>query len=380
MELHGLKKSILITMKRNDYFSVRWQLFPLLLRLFFRKLAPRSTRPVKSVVCLRPGKLGDMIVATPLFSALKKQGGVERLAVLCSTVNEEVIRHNPSIDTIRPVNFHRVSDVLRTIGWLRRQHFDAIIDLTPGFSRTNFIVSRYAGPDIVRAGIEKGYIADRYHIHSSGNETHLADRMLAVGEMLTGRRFSEARSFEIYSALSDREAAAQFIRRCTAGGPIIAVNLSAGNEHRQWPYERFAALIAGLSKPPARLPQARRQMVLVAMGEQRTWAEKIAAGNTACVAVPECSFLTVTELIGSCALLVSPDTALIHAAAARGVPVVGLYTANTGNFVRWGPYHVRSRVVRSSSMDTLNGIEPEQVCRETMGLLEEIGATGSPLH
>ena len=317
-----------------------------------------------------------MIVATPLFSALKKQGGVERLAVLCSAVNEEVIRYNPNIDIIKPVNFHRVSDVLRTTGWLRRQHFDAIIDLTPGFSRTNFIMSRYAGPGIVRAGIEKEYIADRYHIHSGGRETHLADRMLAAGEMLTGRRFSEARAFEIYSALSDREAAAQFIRRCKAGGPIIAINLSAGNEHRQWPYERFAALISGLSKPQVRHQKAhlRLQMALVAMGEQRTWAEKMAAGNTACVAVPENSFLTVTEIIGSCALLVSPDTALIHAAAARGVPVVGLYTANAENFVRWAPYHVRSSVVRSSSMDTLNGIEPEQVCRETIRLLEETGA------
>jgi ADP-heptose:LPS heptosyltransferase len=360
-------------MERNDYFSIRWQLFPLFLRLFFRKPACRSTRPITSVVCLRPGKLGDMIVATPLFSALKKQGGVERLAVLCSAVNEEVIRLNPNIDIIKPVNFHRVSDVLRATGWLRRQHFDAIIDLTPGFSRTNFIMSRYAGPGIMRAGIEKEHLADRYDVHIGGRESHLADRMLAVGEMLTGRKFSEARSFEIFTALSDREAAAQCIRRCTAGGPIIAINLSAGNERRQWPYERFAALITGLSKQKVRHQKAHLQMALIAMGEQRKWAEKMAAGITACVAVPECSFLTVTEIIGSCALLVSPDTACIHAAAARGVPVVGLYTANNENFVRWGPYHVKNRIVRSSNMDTLDGIEPEQVCRETIRLLEETG-------
>ena len=88
-------------MERNHGFSVRWRLFPLLLRLFFPKPAPRSMRPVKSVVCIRPGKLGDMIVATPLFSALKKQGGVERLAVLCSATNGVVIRHNPNIDVIQ---------------------------------------------------------------------------------------------------------------------------------------------------------------------------------------------------------------------------------------------------------------------------------------
>jgi ADP-heptose:LPS heptosyltransferase len=140
---------------------IRWRLVPAAMMFFFPPARTAPFRPPRSVACLRPGKLGDMIVATPLFSALKQQGGVTRLAVLCSPANEPVIRHNPHIDTVRPVNFHAVGDVIKTIGWLRRARFDALVDLTPGFSRTNFIISQFGGRGAVLAGIEKELAAGR---------------------------------------------------------------------------------------------------------------------------------------------------------------------------------------------------------------------------
>jgi len=364
------KKSILRCMSKNTGFIFRWRALPLLFRMFFPRPAdaPVLQKPIRSVACLRPGKLGDMIVATPLFSALKNQGGITRLAVLCSATNEEIIRHHPCIDTIRVVNFHRISDVLKTVCWLRRQRFDAIMDLTPGFSRTNFLMSYYAGHGTLRAGIEKELFADRYHIHVGGRESHLADRMLETGEVLTDTRFKRPSRFEIYTAAGDKEAAAEFVSRHKAGGALIGINLSAGNEHRQWAYERFAALVSLLSSRAADTT-----MALIAIGEEREWADRLAAAHSACVAVPQFPFLTVTELIGACSLLISPDTALIHAAAARKVPVVGLYTAHAENFARWGPYHEGCEVIQSSSTESVNGIAAETVCEKTIQVMKKIG-------
>jgi len=370
------KKSILRYMSKNTGSSFRWRALPLLFRMFFPRPvpavpaeAPVLHKPIRSVACLRPGKLGDMIVATPLFSALKNQGGITLLAVLCSATNEEIIRHHPCIDTIRVVNFHRISDVLKTVCWLRRQRFDAVMDLTPGFSRTNFLMSYYAGHGTLRAGIEKELFADRYHIHVGGRESHLADRMLETGEALTGTRFKRPPRFEIYTAAGDRRAAAEFVSRHKAGGALIGINLSAGNEHRQWAYERFAALVSLLSSRAAATT-----MALIAIGRQREWADRLAAAHSACVAVPQFPFLTVTELIGACSLLISPDTALIHAAAARKVPVVGLYTAHAENFARWGPYHRQGcEVIQSSSTKTINDIAPEAVFEKTVQVRKNTG-------
>jgi heptosyltransferase III len=347
--------------------SFRWRILPVAMRLLFPRPTRSSGTRIRSVACIRPGKLGDMIVATPLFSALKTAGGVERLAVLCSEQNEIVVRNNPFIDELRVMNFHRVGSVLSAVGWLRRQRFDAIIDLTPGFSRTNFFVMQFAGARTLRVGIEKEYIADRYHIHIGGGRGHLADRILDAGEALTGATIARPRRFEIHATPSDKETAAQFAEKYR--GRLLAVNLSAGNAARQWSFDRFEELTAQLIK---RIPDAK--IALIAVGEQRQWAERLAAGNSSCVAVPAFQFLTVTELIGRCALLVSADTALVHVASSQGVPVVGLYTDNRENLVRWGPYGVPYLIVPGSSADSLSGIEPQAVCDAAAQLLENAAA------
>ena len=349
---------------------LRWRLVPALARLFFPAPAALTRKPVRSVACLRPGKLGDMIVATPLFSALKKQCNVSRLAVLCSPANEPVIRYNPHIDSIRPLNFHSFGEVLKTITWLRKERFDALIDLTPGFSRTNFIISRYSGSGTLLAGIEKERAADRYHIHVGGRDTHLADRILDAGEALTGVRIARPRTFEIYTDTDDREAAAEFVREHKGRGPLVGINLSAGRSERQWAYGHFASLVDRLiSAGPEGLTCA-----LIAVDKQREWTGRLAEAHSACAAVPEFPFLTITELIGACSVLVSCDTALVHAAAARKVPVVGLYTAHAENFRRWGPYGVRSEVIQSSSDISVNSIEPETVLERTMRLIKNPSA------
>ena len=344
--------------------GVRWRLYPAIVKLLFGKPHQLPVGSVKSVACLRPGKLGDMIVATPLFSALKKSGGIERLSVVCSRINEIVIRHNPHIDDVRVVNFHSIRDVLAAVAWLRRQRFDAVIDLTPGFSRTNFLMSYCAGPHTQRVGIEKEQIAGCYHINIGNRESHLADRMLEAGEALTGRRFPQLRRFELYAAQNDKAAAMQFVNR--QKGRLAAINLSAGNRYRQWTYERYAGLLSLFAARGSALTVA-----LIAVGEQRAWAERLAVAYDACVVVPDFSFLTIAEVLGACSLLISPDTALVHAAGAKGVPVVGLYNAYNENLVRWSPYRIRCKIVQSST-ESVSDIEPGRVYDAAVQLLEEI--------
>jgi ADP-heptose:LPS heptosyltransferase len=254
--------------------------------------------------------------------------------------------------------------VCAAIGWLRRERFDALVDLTPGFSRTNFIISQFGGRGAVLAGIEKESAAGRYHVHVGGLESHCADRILDVGEKLTGTRFQRPRPFEIYTDSSDREAAAAFVQGIKGDGPLIGINLSAGNSERQWAYGHFAELLRRFaSEGPSGM-----KMALFSVGKQRDWAVRLAMSHSSCVAVPEFPFLTVVEIIAACSMLVSCDTALIHAAAARNVPVVGLYTDNTENFSRWGPYGIACEVIRSPSGENVNAIGPDAVYEKAMRL------------
>jgi hypothetical protein len=56
-------------------FSFRFQVLPALLRLLFPHPQKQPLPSVKSVVCIRPGKLGDMFVATRFFPRSRTTGG-----------------------------------------------------------------------------------------------------------------------------------------------------------------------------------------------------------------------------------------------------------------------------------------------------------------
>jgi ADP-heptose:LPS heptosyltransferase len=349
--------------------SFRFQALPALLRLLFPHPGRQPLPAVKSVVCIRPGKLGDLFVATPLFSALKNQGGVQRLAVVCSPENEIVVRYNPFVDECRVVNFHRIGAVIGAIGWLRRQRFDAVFDLTPGFSRTNFFMSYGAGSRTLRAGIEKGITADCYHVHVGNRTTHLADRLLEAGELLTASKFPRRGALEIYASDDDRAAAAAFIDRCGGSDGLAAINLSSATPQRQWPYDHFAALIPLLTALPAL-----RKLALIGVGPQARWAGTLAQLDKRCIAVPAMTLTAVTEVIAACRLLISTDTALIHAAAARAVPVVALYIGDAEALSRWKPYHGLGSVIQSPPNRPVSSIAPETVRDETVKILKEFAA------
>jgi ADP-heptose:LPS heptosyltransferase len=351
--------------------SFRYRLLPFLLQRLLPDAGPVPHCRGGSVVCIRPGKLGDMFVATPLFSALKKHGNIGRCSVLCSPANEPVVRYNPFVDDCRVVNFHRTGEVIAAMGWMRRQRFDAVFDLTPGFSRTNLLLTLAAGRRAVRAGIEKGALAGWYHAHVGGSADHLADRFLAAGELLTGAAFPRDNGLEIYSSDADRDAAASFLRGIGGGGDVAVVNLSSATPLRQWPYDRFDTLLGLLATAcPALRP------ALIGVGPQLEWAARLAQDHPGCIAVPPGPFLTIVEIIAGCRLFISTDTALMHAAAARRVPSVALYVGDDEAFRRWRPYY-GSRGSRAATIIAPPGrgvgaIDPRAVCDEVVRVFGEL--------
>jgi ADP-heptose:LPS heptosyltransferase len=309
-----------------------------------------------------------MIVATPLFGALKKQGGIGYLAVVCSRQNEMVIRHNPHVDCRKTVSFNSAADVLRLVGWIRRQRFDALIDLTPGFSRTNVLITQLSGSRGLRVGVNKERIAPLFHMTIEERDTPLAARILRLGSAVTKTGFSGEPRYEIYSGEADVRRAQEFLSGRAVRTPFLAINLSAGVTHRQWGLEKYRALLALLFKD--RTENGR--VLLISYGSQLEWAQRLAAEFTGCIAMPQLPFLTTVEIIGKAGLLVSPDTSLVHAAAARGIPVVGMYTADPENFARWRPWGTACKTVQSSVPGSIESIGPDQVYAAVLELAKGI--------
>jgi ADP-heptose:LPS heptosyltransferase len=140
-------------------------------------------------------------------------------------------------------------------------------------------------------------------------------------------------SLEMTIEDSARESVGAWLREQGAGArPIVALQLGASEDIRQWSAERFAAMANAL---PADLVD----FVLVGTANERPLADRFLAASSrgALVAVGRTSLQELGALLERCRLLVTNDTGTMHVAAAVGTPVVEI-TFGPAFVHETGPY------------------------------------------
>lgn len=147
---------------------------------------------------------------------------------------------------------------------------------------------------------------------------------------------------------------------------LVALQLGASREVRQWPIESFASLARALAADGHRV-------VLLGGGGERPLAERLAAScvDAASPLVDMCGGTSIQELgalLERCRLLVTGDTGPMHMAAATRTPVVGLFFGPALPFDT-GPYgsdHVvlHAGVSCAPCEHTVHCLDP--FCRRTL--------------
>jgi lipopolysaccharide export system permease protein len=130
------------------------------------------------------------------------------------------------------------------------------------------------------------------------------------------------------------KAAAQLL---PATRPILALGPAANWPCKQWPVERFAALVQMLTAPDGPLPNA--QVLIIADGHERAQLipllESLPADRR--TDVIGYGLLTVAACLKQSALFIGNDSGLMHMAAAVGTPTLGLFGPGYEEIYRpWG--------------------------------------------
>jgi len=122
-------------------------------------------------------------------------------------------------------------------------------------------------------------------------------------------------------------------------GPLVAMAQASVWATKRWRPEGFAAVATRLGAAGARI------VLLGAAGDRRL-CEEIAAGTggVATSLAGRTDLATMVAVIDRAAVLVGNDSAPMHVACARGVPVVAVFCATTPA-LGYGPYGPRARVV-----------------------------------
>ena len=311
-----------------------------------------------SVAILQLGRLGDMILTTPLFDGLRRLYPDARIAVIADERSAIIPDHHRSIDAVLPVR----SGFPRVLGLARRcfeRRYDLYVDPKDHRSTTSRFVAAW-----VRARRKLVHPANRDGAESPPGSAldgskHYVDRMLApLRQLAPGTTFPRRPSVHVPA-----ETVARIDERMGGGGAgVVTVNVSAGHPSRSWEPGKWKELVASLS--------ARNAVAAVSSRADRPLAEAVCAASRNARPIATATILEVAAVVARSIAVVSPDTSIVHLASAFDVPTVGLYPSIAWNAARFAPLAHHSRMVLASEDQPVSRI----AVREVLDAIEEVRA------
>ncbi len=283
--------------------------------------------------------LGDVVLTTPLLTALRAALRPRRLAVLVRPEAAPLLDGHPAVDEVL-VDDKRGADrglrgIARVAGRLRAAGFDLAV--SPHRSLRTAAVLTLAGIPY-RVGFADSRGAHCFHVRvPRDRRRHDVERNLALLAPFGGCPDPPPLFVPVQPAAATRAAAL-----LPAGaGPLIGLAPGSVWPTKRWDPEGFAGVLRTFRDRGARV------VVLGTPGE-RAIADDVVrrAGGGASVLAGATDLATLVAVIDRLALLVANDSAPMHLACARQVPVVAVFCATTPA-LGYGPWGGRGVVVEA---------------------------------
>ncbi len=287
---------------------------------------PEPPADPRSIFVLRNNDVGDVLVVTPLFEALARRFPEARIAAGVGDWSRDVLRHNPWISKVLPVNAPWFNKYAAGAGPLGRWRYLRSSPEVGEIARRRFAIgidvlgSAWGSLLLLRAGIPWRMGVHGYAGGDSGVQTalgfdpslHVGRASLRCAELLGATDLPPARP-QIFLTADESDSAERWWTASEAGRrrQRLVIAPGGGLASRCWPAERWIELARGLGP-------ARDLSILVLTGPRER--EIAAAVTAACPGAR--SHAEPPDLRQVFALLAASDLVLcnssmpLHAAAA----------------------------------------------------------------
>lgn len=330
-----------------------------------------DTRP-KRICIVQLGRIGDLLLITPLFSALKAANPHSELHLLAGRNNYKIVEGNPFIDRVH-VYTKRPLGTLCLFGTLLSTRFDVWLDPKEHKSTESSMFARLA-----RAGTKIGFRGDKVFTHPSfqqkaGGE-HYTLRSLRNLKYLgidtasprpsTGPTPAEDAAFAAFRARNN------IVRYCV-------VNISASKPVRYWTDEKWVELLGSL-------PPVCGAAVFLCESRDAERVHGIARRVPGSTVFSTESILGTFPVIKNAHLVLTVDTCIVHVAAAFNVPVMALYINLPQFYIQYLPlsdvYRAVLSPVSGAAVETIPVVDVREAVHSLLCETGALGpASGAPL-
>lgn len=304
--------------------------------LFYRRLKNPDNREIKKILLLRHDRIGDMVLSTGVFKALKKAYPDASIMVLASDSNKEVLQNNPDIDEVL---------VYKGLRWflkeVRQWKPDLALDLFYTYELKTAFLTYISGAKY-RLGFEN---ADRQvFFNIKGPKMtkacsmigHLAELINSLGVNLEGcephiylseEEISWARNYLIAS-------------RIDTFFPKVAMHPGGFYPSQRWQADGFAKVGRKI------IEKFHANVILIGDRNEEGLIKKIkqqiGPGNV--FVWHDLSLRQVISLLSQCDMLFCNNSGLLHAACVLKIPTVS--TMGPTDPALWQPYGKNNIVIR----------------------------------
>lgn len=302
------------------------------------------------------GRIGDMILTTPLFSGLKQSSPDSSLTVLTSPGNDVIAKYNKNVDNTIIFN-KSISGYIKLILQLKKHKFDYWIDTKPEYSNTSTKLLR-----IGRFGKSIGY----------NTKENCFD--IDLSKIEDGRHYTEINKLPLKAIYPDKDFSAlkpeiyipdfkwREIDRILSDYPqkYAVFNLSVKDSTRNWNLDDVMAIYSRF--------RDRINFVFQFVEKDRIFFDEIERKTGEKLRYFDGGILELAGIVSKSMLVITPDTSLIHIASSFNIPVVGIYHNVDWNLKRFAPLSDKKVVLISDEENKIR-LDADRICEAIESLI-----------
>lgn len=283
--------------------------------------------PVKRILIIRPGALGDLIVTLPTFGAIRHYFQDAHIEIMGYITFLEITKGRFYADAVSrfdqadntPLFVHNVQLPPSLI-----KKFEGV-DLIFSFVSDKEQVFAH---NLRETGVK--HIIHREPLPACSENIHITDYLLKSLDLL-GITYPNITP-KVFLNNEDLCLGEKFIKDAAidASKPLIAIHPGSGSRRKCWPAERFAGLMSRLCR------DMDAQFLVISGPADDTIVEDLRRkiGDTF-IAANQLPLSHLAAIIAKCRLFIGNDSGVTHLSAAVGTPTIALFGPTDPRV--WGP-------------------------------------------
>lgn len=307
------------------------------------------------ILIIRLGRIGDMILSTPLLSQLKVAYPTAKIDVLASNDNHKILMYADYVDNVYIWNKNPIKLILLLMK-LRKKNYDFILEPKDHYSTESYYIA-----GLVKAEKRIGFVKGESSIFDVDISNFYAEKVNFQDRVLsTIKAFDIEPNYNINVPLMYPN---YLLDSQTEKESYVVVNISASRESKCIPFEIAKVIIEHLKAKNIKT-------LLIASPSDSEIADKL-ANSTQIERANTTSITDTFPLIRKAMGLISADTSLVHIAGTYNTPVMVLSKSIYAELQKFAPKSKINLVVKSESSEKIQ-IEKSKLQSDLNKFLEII--------